>query len=143
MNKLDKILDEYHKYLTLRKLAKADQIPYLVRWVREFLQFARAKTGHKFETVIEMFKQHLEQNPRVEDWQTRQATDAVIIYKHQFRKSQLPQAAPPGLALDAKATLESARRFASLKRYAKSTQRNYPCLSALSVAKKPSPWPLS
>ena len=51
MNKLEKVLAEYHKYLTLRKLAKAEQVPYLVRWVREFLRFAKDKTGHKFETV--------------------------------------------------------------------------------------------
>ena len=69
MSKLDKILDEYHKYLTLRKLAKAEHVPYLVRWVKEFLRFARDKTGHKFETVIEMFRQHLEQNPGITDWQ--------------------------------------------------------------------------
>jgi hypothetical protein len=57
MNKLDKILDEYHKYLTLRKLAKADRVPYLVGWVKEFLQFARDKTAHKFEAVVEMLRQ--------------------------------------------------------------------------------------
>ena len=57
MNNLEKILDEYHKYLILRKLAKKEHVPYLVRWVKEFLQFARDKTGHKFETVIEMFRQ--------------------------------------------------------------------------------------
>ncbi|MBC8372694.1 MAG: hypothetical protein ISS69_07350 [Phycisphaerae bacterium] len=51
MNKLDKILNEYHKYLIRRKLVKTEHAPYLVRWVREFLQFARDKTGHKFETV--------------------------------------------------------------------------------------------
>jgi hypothetical protein len=73
----------------------------------------------------EMFRQHLEQNPRITDWQIRQAIDAVIIYKHQFRNSQLPDATPPGLALDAKSTLERARQFVCLKRYAKSTRRNY------------------
>ena len=51
MNNLEKVLAEYHKYLTLRKLAKAEHAPYLVRWVREFLHFARDKTGHKFEAV--------------------------------------------------------------------------------------------
>ena len=56
MNKLDKILEEYHKYLMLRKLAKAEHVPYLVGWVKESLQFARDKTSHKFETVIEMFR---------------------------------------------------------------------------------------
>ena len=125
MNNLEKILDEYHKYLILRKLAKEEHVPYLVRWVKEFLQFAKDKTGHKFETVIEMFRQHLEQNSEIKDWQIRQAIDAILIYKHQFRNSQLPQAASSDLALDAKSTLEKAREFANLKRYAKLTRKNY------------------
>ena len=125
MNKLDKILDEYHKYLMFRKLCKAEHAPYLVRWAKQFLRFAKGKTGHKFETVIEMFRCHLEQNPRITDWQIRQAIDAVIIYKHQFRQSQFPDAPSSGLGLDAKATLEKARQFASLKRYARSTRKTY------------------
>jgi len=51
MNKLEQVLTEYHKYLTRRKLAKAEHVPYLVRWVREFLRFAKGKTGHMFDTV--------------------------------------------------------------------------------------------
>ena len=78
--------------------AKAEHVPYLVGWVREFLRFARDKTGHKFETVIEMFRCHLEQNPRITDWQVRQAIDAVIIYRRQFRESRLPDAPSSGLA---------------------------------------------
>ena len=125
MTKLENVLAEYHKYLILRKLVKEEQAPYLVRWVREFLQFARDKTGYKFETVIEMFRVHLEQNPGIKDWQIRQAIDAVIIYKYQFRINQFPEADSPGLALDAKSTLERARQFACLKRYARSTRKNY------------------
>jgi hypothetical protein len=51
MNNLDKILDEYHKYLLHRKLARVEHVPYLTGWVRELLQFARDKTDHKFEAV--------------------------------------------------------------------------------------------
>ena len=72
-----------------------------------------------------MFRQHLEQNPRITDWQIRQAIDAVIIYKHQFRNSQLPDAYSSGPGLDSKATLERARQFASLKRYARSTRKTH------------------
>ena len=125
MNKLERLLAEYHKYLTRRKLAKETHAPYLVRWVKEFLRFAKGQTGRKFETVMEMFRQHLEQTPRIEDWQIRQAIDAIIIYKYQFRNSQLPDAPSSGSALDARSTLERARQFASLKRYARSTRRNY------------------
>ena len=65
------------------------------------------------------------ENPGIKDWQIRQAIDAVLIYKHQFRKSQFPEAPSPGLALDAESTLEKARQFASLKKYARSTRKNY------------------
>jgi len=51
MSKLDKVLDEYHKYLTLRKLCKTEHAPYLVGWVKQFLRFANDKTGHKLKTV--------------------------------------------------------------------------------------------
>ena len=51
MNKLEKVLDEYHKYLMRHKLARKAHIPYLVRWVRQFLRFAKDKNGHRFETV--------------------------------------------------------------------------------------------
>jgi len=125
MSKLEKVLDEYHKYLMHRRLAKEAHTPYMVRWVRQFLQFAKDKTGHKFETVIEMFRHHLEQNPRITDWQMRQAIDAVIIYKYQFRQSQFPDAPSVAPRLNAKAVIEKARQFASLKRYARSTQKTY------------------
>jgi len=125
MSKLDRILDEYHKYLLHRGLAKESHVPYLVRWVRQFLQFAKGHTDHKFETVIEMFRQHVEQSPRITDWQIRQAIDAVIIYKHQFRQRQFPDTPSSGQGLDVKATLERARQFASLKRYARSTRKTY------------------
>ncbi|MCP4376376.1 MAG: hypothetical protein GY794_09405 [bacterium] len=52
MSKLDNILDEYHKYLTLRKLCKAEHTPYLLRWAKQFLRFARDKTGHKSERIV-------------------------------------------------------------------------------------------
>ncbi len=46
MNELEKVLAEYHKYLTCRKLANEARAPYLVRWVREFLRFAKGKRRH-------------------------------------------------------------------------------------------------
>jgi hypothetical protein len=49
MSKLDKVMDEYHKYLTLRKLAKDEHPPYLVGWVKKFLRFAKDKTGHRLQ----------------------------------------------------------------------------------------------
>ena len=45
MNKLEKVLAE-DQVLHDRTLTKAEHATYLVRWVKEFLQFGRDKTGH-------------------------------------------------------------------------------------------------
>jgi len=49
------------------------------------------------------------------------AIDAVIIYKHQFLESRLPGASSSPQGLNAKSTLETARQYASLKKYARPT----------------------
>jgi len=49
VSRLEETLDEHHKHLIHRRLAKEAYRPYLVGWVRRFLQFANDKTGHKFE----------------------------------------------------------------------------------------------
>ena len=80
-NPLISVLKEYRKFLTIRRLAKKQNIPFLVKWVHQFLLFAHVKTGVKFETVLEMFRNHLENDLHLKDWQLRQAIDSIMIYK--------------------------------------------------------------
>jgi hypothetical protein len=42
---LQAVLDEYGKFLQDKDLALAKHLPYLVRWVREFLLFAQGHGG--------------------------------------------------------------------------------------------------
>jgi len=52
---LHEVLDGYAKFLQDKNLALDKHQPYLVRWVREFLLFARAHAGYSFEQTLDPF----------------------------------------------------------------------------------------
>ncbi|MFO7902584.1 MAG: hypothetical protein R6U98_07985, partial [Pirellulaceae bacterium] len=49
------VLDDYRKFLREKNLAPPAHQPYLVRWVRAFLLFARAHAGYSFEQTLDLF----------------------------------------------------------------------------------------
>ncbi len=52
---------------------------------REFLNFAAEHHGHTFEHTPALFLTTLEKQTGIKPWQLRQATDAVRIYRYQYR----------------------------------------------------------
>ena len=52
---LCEVLDGYAKFLQDKKLAMDKHQRYLVRWVREFLLFSRARAGYCFERTLGLF----------------------------------------------------------------------------------------
>ena len=52
---LQEVLDGYARFLRDKNLALDEHQPCLVRWVREFLLFARAHAGYSFEQTLERF----------------------------------------------------------------------------------------
>ena len=54
-DRLQTVLDGYATFLRERDLAPSKQQPYLIRWVREFLHFARAHDGYTFEQTLDLF----------------------------------------------------------------------------------------
>ena len=50
MSKIDTVMAEYREYMQSRRLAKAKHIPFLVKWVRQFLAFAKEHNGKSFDT---------------------------------------------------------------------------------------------
>ena len=48
---LHEVLDGYAKFLQPKNLALNKHQPYLVRWVREFLLFARTRAGCSFDVA--------------------------------------------------------------------------------------------
>lgn len=54
-DRLTEVLDGYGASLREKGLVLAKHQPYLVRWVRDFLLFARGHGGYTFEQTQDMF----------------------------------------------------------------------------------------
>jgi hypothetical protein len=80
---LQAVLDGYAKFLLDKDLALPKHEPYLVGWVRQFLDFAREHAGYTFEQTLDLFLAEIGKRVGSKLWQVRQAADAVRIYRRQ------------------------------------------------------------
>lgn len=64
-------LPEFQKYLTERRLAPENRIPFLARWAQMFLHFnAEAKAaGIPFDIGLERFLKHISLQEKTQPWQ--------------------------------------------------------------------------
>jgi hypothetical protein len=53
--RLRAVLGEYSTFLRDKELVLPKHQPYIVRWVREFLLFARQHDGYTFEQTLDLF----------------------------------------------------------------------------------------
>lgn len=84
----------FAEWLGQRRLASALRIPHFVRWVERFLRF---RATHRAETWQDTLRAFLEDLYDVsEDWQLRQAADAVTLFCSQFRVGIDTGTAAPG-----------------------------------------------
>ena len=79
--RLDTILAGYANFLLERGLTVPRQRPCLVRWVGEFLLFARRHRGYTFEETLDLFLGALQKRNSLEAWQIEQAASFVRIYR--------------------------------------------------------------
>jgi hypothetical protein len=78
-DRLQAVLDSYAKFLREKDLALSKHQPYLIRWVREFLHFARARAGYTFEQTLDLFLAEVGGRVGMKPWRIQQAADAVRI----------------------------------------------------------------
>ena len=83
-DRLQVVLEGYAEFLREKDLALRKHPPYLVRWVREFLHFARAHAGHTLEQTLDLLLAEVGGRVGVKLRQIRQAGDAVRIYRYQY-----------------------------------------------------------
>ena len=125
---LERKLGGYAVFLRKRQLAPPKHQPHLVRWVREFLVFATEHRGYTFEQTLDMFLAALGERTGVKPWQIRQATDAVRIYRYQYRTDSgksgegKPRKAWSG---NEDGLLARMQEIIRLRHYAKSTEKTY------------------
>ena len=78
MRELESSLQSFGEYLLKARLVQPKAAPYCVRWVRRFL--SRAASNEPLVDQVRQFCEELERNGGIQDWQVRQADQALRIY---------------------------------------------------------------
>jgi hypothetical protein len=95
---------EYAEFLLKSKLVSNGKEKYMVVWVRKFFDFARdLRKNLKWPDLLPLYIRNLTGTGLYQDWQVRQADQAVRLYFVNFLE---PQATPEGLG---KPTLPAVR----------------------------------
>ena len=84
MRELESSLQSFGEFLLKAQLVRPAAAPYFVRWVRRFL--SRPASDEPLADQVRGFCEELEQNGGSEDWQVRQADQALRIYFVNFLK---------------------------------------------------------
>ena len=126
-DRLTEVLDAYANFLREKGLALPKHQPYLVRWVKDFLLFAKEHIGYTFEQTLDLFLAEVGGRVGTKPWQLQQASDAIRIYRYQFRgaKDDGEGGSPAGGLNDEAAILVRLREVIRLRHYAKSTEKTY------------------
>lgn len=84
MREIEASLQQFGEYLLRARLVREKAQPYFVRWVRQFL--SRHATDEPLADQVRGFCEGLEHAGRCQDWQVRQAEQALRIYFVNFLK---------------------------------------------------------
>ena len=78
MRELETSLQQFGEFLLRARLASERAAPYCVRWVRRFLM--RAASDEPLADQVRRFCEELERDDRCQEWQVRQAEQALRLY---------------------------------------------------------------
>ena len=78
MRDLEATLQRFSEFILRAKLVKEKAAPFCVRWVRRFL--IRPASDEPLADQVRRFCEDLEREPSCQDWQVRQAEQALRIY---------------------------------------------------------------
>jgi integron integrase len=128
MREVEASLQEFGEFLLGARLVKDRAAPYCVRWVRQFL--ARPASNGPLADQVRLFCEELERSGR-EEWQVRQAEQALRVYFVNFLKRTAWHRRPASAALDEQGraspleALEQLRRRIRTRHYSHRTESSY------------------
>lgn len=129
MDDIETRLQQFGEYLLRGRLVHERAAPFCVRWVRRFL--ARPATDEPLADQVRRFCDGLASDNGVQDWQVRQAEQALRIYFVNFLKESDWHRRPCGAVVDTEggvdslAALEELRRRLRTRHYARRTEQSY------------------
>jgi hypothetical protein len=78
MRELEVSLQQFGEFVLRNQLVRQAAAPYFVRWVRRFL--SRPASDEPLADQVRRFCENIERGGSLEDWQVRQAEQALRIY---------------------------------------------------------------
>jgi hypothetical protein len=129
MRELESSLQQFGEFLLKAQLVRPTAAPYFVRWVRRFL--SRPASDEPLADQVRGFCEELERNGAVEDWQVRQADQALRIYFVNFLKRTEWHRRPASTVVDEQgctnglAALEQLRTRLRTRHYSYRTECTY------------------
>ena len=126
---LESSLQEFGEFLLKAQLVRPAAAPYFVRWVRRFL--SRPASDEPLADQVRGFCEELERNGGSEDWQVRQADQALRIYFVNFLKRTDWHRRPASTVVDEQgrtsplAALEQLRTRLRTRHYSYRTECTY------------------
>ncbi len=125
-NKAKVTLPEFQRFLLEHKLVPAKNVTFFAYWVSRFLDYARKRdlyaTEYHESAVIE-FLDVLRSEKRIQDWQHRQADDAMRLYYFHYHGKTGNRASGGDMPADVPGTLQEIRRLIRMRHYFYSTER--------------------
>jgi len=129
MRELESSLQQFGEFLLKAQLVRPAAAPYIVRWVRRFL--SRPASDQPLADQVRGFCEELERNGGPEDWQVRQADQALRIYFVNFLKRTDWHRRPASTVVDEQgrtsplAALEQLRMRLRTRHYSYRTECTY------------------
>jgi hypothetical protein len=124
-------LAPFEQYLALRHLGNEAQRPYLVRWVRRFLQSTGSRTDLEPTDRERIFADEISANLKLAEWQKEQAIRAVHLYLNSFLPAVAKGPTPKekesrsGSFPTGTASLEKMRELLRIRHYSYRTEQSY------------------
>jgi len=124
------VLPEFQDYLLSHKLATQKNVLFLAIWVSKFLAFSNRRSRQDLGQTVTEFLNSLEAKADIQDWQVRQAGEAVRLYLNHFRGGQVLSAVqgapgPKASLADSSKHLAEMKRLIRLKHFAYNTELAY------------------
>lgn len=126
---LKDILPDFQAFLISGKLVQEKNIPFYALWASRFLAFVYKKGRRNIDELVLEFLEDQQKTHKMEDWQIRQAKQALKLYLDHFdARAVLQEATGAENSEDNQnepAVMEKMRNVIRLKHYSYSTERTY------------------
>ena len=123
MRELESSLQSFGEFLLEAQLVRPTAAPYVVRWVRRFL--SRPASDEPLTGQVRGFCEELERNGGFEDWQVRQADQALRLYFVNFLKRTAWHRRPASTVVDEDGCTNRLAALAQLRTRLKTRHYSY------------------